>query len=174
MRSCEPYTPEQDKQLLALRDAGFTYAQIGERLGKTRNGIGQRVRWLKLNAEGQAQVRADQNRKRNKHAKFWTSQETELAEKLLKENASNELCLAMLGKTKKACLHRVWRARRDEVNRRSRVAPRPYVQETKIIPQELIEERNRRLTAPRSLTSIICGDPPPNCSALDRRKMERT
>lgn len=33
----------------------------------------------------------------------------------------------------------------------------------------MLAEAKRRASARRSLTSVICGDPPPGCSALDRR-----
>lgn len=37
------------------------------------------------------------------------------------------------------------------------------------IPPRLIAERDARRDAPRTLTSLFCGDPPPGFSALDRR-----
>jgi hypothetical protein len=35
---------------------------------------------------------------------------------------------------------------------------------------DLLEERARRLSVPRTITGIICGDPPPGYSALDRMR----
>jgi hypothetical protein len=34
----------------------------------------------------------------------------------------------------------------------------------------LLEERAQRMSVPRTITGIICGDPPPGYSALDRKR----
>jgi hypothetical protein len=38
-----------------------------------------------------------------------------------------------------------------------------------VVPPEVLEQRNRRLMAPRDLTAILLGDPAPGFSALERR-----
>ncbi len=37
------------------------------------------------------------------------------------------------------------------------------------VPDDVMEDRERRLSVPRSVTSTLCGDPPAGYSALDRR-----
>lgn len=39
-----------------------------------------------------------------------------------------------------------------------------------VIPREVLADRERRLSlAPSSLTALLCGDPLPGCSAIDKR-----
>lgn len=37
------------------------------------------------------------------------------------------------------------------------------------VPEDLVADRNARAMVGRSVTALICGDPPPGWSALDRR-----
>ena len=37
------------------------------------------------------------------------------------------------------------------------------------IPLPVEADRDRRINAPRTITALVCGDPPPGYSALDRR-----
>ena len=42
--------------------------------------------------------------------------------------------------------------------------------ETIKVPVRVLEDRDRRASAPRTLSMILCGDPPPGQSALDKRE----
>jgi hypothetical protein len=42
--------------------------------------------------------------------------------------------------------------------------------ESRIVPEQVFAERNARQMAPRSLTAVLCGDPAPGWSALDRKQ----
>jgi hypothetical protein len=37
-------------------------------------------------------------------------------------------------------------------------------------PAEVMEDRARRMAAPKTITGMLCGDPPPGWSALDRKR----
>ena len=45
-----PWTPEEDKDLLAMHKAGMTDAGMGEVLGRSRNGVSNRLYLLKSRA----------------------------------------------------------------------------------------------------------------------------
>jgi hypothetical protein len=38
------------------------------------------------------------------------------------------------------------------------------------IPSDVLDDRERRMLAPRSITAFVLGDPPPGYSALDRKQ----
>lgn len=60
--------------------------------------------------------------------------------------------------------------RRDERRaRRSIVVGSAGAAEHVRPPPEVLAERDATLSLPRTLTSLLCGDPPPGRSALDRR-----
>ena len=94
-------------------------------------------------------------------AKHWTAQETELAESLVDRRASDEECMAAVGRNFNACYCRVV-SRKGSI-RHPRVQPPPNV------PSDVLHDARRRLTAPRTLTAWLCGDPAPGQSALERR-----
>jgi hypothetical protein len=101
--------------------------------------------------------------------KTWTAQETELAEALLAEKATNEMCLAALGRTKRCCESRIGRIKNPYGSIK---ASGNYVMDARIeIPPEVFEERNKRLMAryQMDLTGQLCGDPIPGFSMLEKR-----
>lgn len=111
----------------------------------------------------------------------WTPEETELARKLLAEGAPEREFERQIGRTKEAAKTRIqtlnYRARRAEADRfrtlsGSRCKKSEYrrVEAEAAIPPEVIADSVRRSDAPRSLTAMLCGDPPPGYSALDRRR----
>lgn len=54
-------------------------------------------------------------------------------------------------------------------NRRSESAePNHIVIRQQPVPDQLFVDRERRLSAQRTITGFLCGDPPPGFSALDR------
>ena len=99
----------------------------------------------------------------------WTPQETELAEELVRKNATDRMCWAQLNRSKKSCVARLRRIGCRAI--RPAVPMNHYVINHKIqIPPEVYEERNRRLMArmDMDLTAQLCGDPPRGYSAKDR------
>jgi hypothetical protein len=49
------------------------------------------------------------------------------------------------------------------------IGPREPVSHRRAIPDEVLADRDKRSNAPRSLSALICGDPAPGQSALDKR-----
>lgn len=86
----------------------------------------------------------------------WTDEETEIARELVKRDAHDREFRSAVGRSKTAA-----KARLDRVLHRSVIDKRANPSNVLFkIPVEVIEERERRLKAQRSLTAILMGDPP--------------
>ncbi len=49
------------------------------------------------------------------------------------------------------------------------LGPREQIRPKSIIPESILADRDRRSSAPRTMTALLCGDPAPGQSALDKR-----
>lgn len=111
--------------------------------------------------------------------KNWTDEETELARRLLAQDISDFEFEHQLGRTKTAARTRMqtvsyrgWRAEADDLRTlsQSRSKCKEFSSSrAETIPPEVIADAVRRSNAPRSLTAMLCGDPPFGYSAYDRR-----
>jgi predicted ATP-dependent Lon-type protease len=95
--------------------------------------------------------------------KFWTAQETELAERLVADNSSDKICIELLGRTRQACFDRVRRMRNKESGISNAVGHMVDINYVKV-PPEVIEDRNRRLMEryAMDLTAQLMHDPEPS------------
>lgn len=93
----------------------------------------------------------------------WTPAETATARHLIDCGASDEQCIAAVGRNRKACWTRL---DRERYNASVYFKPHPRVNPE---PRSL-EEATKRALAPRSITAFVFGDPAPGWSALDRRE----
>jgi hypothetical protein len=143
-------TAEQRLELFQLYLAGGADAveHLAERYGMSLEYIGKLA-----NRNGYS--RNELNR--------WTPDEIVLARKLLKENAPKSAFPEQLNRTRQACLDKVTRMDGNKDLRPSTAL---------VVPAEVIEDRVKRLMAPRSLTALLMGDPAPHQSALSRRGMQ--
>ena len=91
----------------------------------------------------------------------WSAQQVEQAKMLCEQKASEELFVRLTGHSKKAAYNKLNRARYSH-------AVGHYVMtETRIsVPDDVIEDRNRRLMAQKSLTATLLGDPEPGRAKL--------
>lgn len=113
-------------------------------------------------------------------AKTWNDEQTELARSLLAAKASDDVFRERLGRSKACAYYRILRVDHPDVLK-GRVAARlarknpndfPHITAGKInIPPDAFADAERRMSAPRSLTSAVFGDPPPGYSALDKRSV---
>ena len=105
----------------------------------------------------------------------WTPEEDEIGRRLLEEDASKAEFLENLGRTKKAASgHFSYVEHRAMVLRRRREVPagRGPTRQVTIADAPsivIVNDEQRQLVAPRSLTSEVFGDPPPGRSALERK-----
>lgn len=98
----------------------------------------------------------------------WTPEQIILAGELIDRRASNEDCLAAVGRSYAGCYAKIDRIRYGD--RRAKYAPDLHRTEPRPdVPNHVIEDAIRRQKAARSITALICGDPPLGYSALDRR-----
>jgi hypothetical protein len=112
----------------------------------------------------------------------WTDEQTAKARELLAAKAPNETFIAEIGRSKVAARARIRYLGDPEGFKSKRRAERPSRAKTAskrvenpdrfYIPDEVIAAAAARLTAHRSLTAQLCGDPPVGFSALDRRQAE--
>jgi hypothetical protein len=97
----------------------------------------------------------------------WTDEEIKLGRQLLAAKAKDSEFRSRLGRSKVAAQTRIlYNATSVERYLLTELYPRP------VVPDELLEDRDRRAAAPLSLTAWLCGDPPSGYSALDRRQRE--
>jgi hypothetical protein len=118
----------------------------------------------------------------------WTKEETETLVRLRKLSVSFQEIASALNRTRKAVEWR-WQVihftpdhkerRRQTKNANAykyRVRPKKqnplrFVPEKMLAPDVVLIERDIRLSAPRTITAHIFGDPPPGYSALDKREV---
>lgn len=131
-------TSEQRTELFQLYFDGGANAveHLAERYGMSLEYIGKLAR---RNGYARAEIN------------YWTPEQVVLARKLLNENAPKSAFQEQLNRTRQACLDKVTRmdGRKDNAAL------------TVVIPPEVLEDRIRRLTAPRSITALLMGDPVP-------------
>jgi hypothetical protein len=109
---------------------------------------------------------------REKTFKLWTPEEDEIGRRLFEEHASEAEFLERLGRTKEvAGKHFYYVDHRAMVLRRRGEAPVPRGPAKANAPSNaMMDDAQRQLVAPRSLTSELFGDPQPGRSALDRKQ----
>jgi hypothetical protein len=135
-----PWTREDDELLLSKLREGVIQKAIAVLLDRTLPAVKWRAKVLRFGVPKQA-------------ARQWTAEETELALKLLRDNASDATIRSTIGRTKFACY--------DRLKRIGRPFSEPTAPQINV-PDYVLEDRNRRWMAPRSLTAVIFGDPEPN------------
>lgn len=94
----------------------------------------------------------------------WTSEQLATAKRLLAEGASNEQCIAEVGRNKNVCWTKLYH---DSLKVHS--AFFNHVPSAKPKP-EMLAEAYRRAMAPRTISAFVFGDPGKGHSALDRRE----
>jgi len=92
------------------------------------------------------------------------AQDEELLEQLLAEGRSPMQIASIMGKTRSAVNSKIQSMRMDQTRIHIERIPRIEV------PRWCLEDRDRRLSAERSLTAEFFGDPAPGQSALDRKQ----
>jgi hypothetical protein len=96
--------------------------------------------------------------------KAWSAEDTDIARQMFVNKEPSEAFIAKLGRSESASRERVKRA-----NERVNVERRATAGGIAKAPAQVVEDAVRRARAPRSLTALAFGDPPPGYSALDRR-----
>jgi hypothetical protein len=105
----------------------------------------------------------------------WTPEQDEIGRRLLEEHAGEAEFLEKLGRTKEVARKHFYYVehRAMVLRRRGEVAVRHGPTRQLTIANApsiaMMDDAQRQLAAPRSLTSEFFGDPPPGRSALDRK-----
>lgn len=109
----------------------------------------------------------------------WNDADTATARDLLSRKAKNQEFIDAIGRSKKAAVSRMQYL--DEPNYRQKKAERlqraRYATQTaqsairfRRVPDSVLADALRRNSADKSITAMLCGDPAPGQSALDRRR----
>jgi hypothetical protein len=118
--------------------------------------------------------------------RLWSEEETQRLLDLMKTHGRDFKTIGrLMGRTHQSCEHR-WRwinmpadqlerrnkgeaARKAKIRNLERGAKHDLPVRKMIIPDHVIIDQQRRLSAPLTISSYVLGDPPPGFSALDRR-----
>lgn len=100
----------------------------------------------------------------------WTALQLKIAQELCElGECSDETFLAAVGHTRGGYLSKIRDERNAERVRTNRYEPGQRHCKSLPVPPHLAADAARRSSAPRSITALVCGDPPPGYSALDKR-----
>lgn len=102
--------------------------------------------------------------------RHWTEEQDRQAIDLVARGASDAECIAAVGRNLQACKMRLNRQNIEIGPRRTRKKPMNRAAGL-IVPDSVYEDAARRMSAPRSITALVMGDPAPGHSALDRKQM---
>lgn len=103
----------------------------------------------------------------------WNDEDTKMARRMLLENATEEEFIEAFGRGRKSAQDRMRHVDglRHRDRRRSAPVHTDAIAHPKGIPADVIEDALKRACAERSITSLLCGDPAPGWSALDKREL---
>lgn len=97
---------------------------------------------------------------------LWTTEQTDLARQMIERGEDEAAFLTQLGRSKKSAIARVDRLKDRPM---TRACPNIPTSGRVEVPDHVKIEASQRAAAPRSLTAILCGDPPVGYTQLDRR-----
>ncbi len=155
------WSSEDDRQIIELHDQGLSWKAVADRINRTaqikRTGSGCSGRYKRLVPKGQRTLVKNCGLR-------WTADEEAHLDELLRQRARPKEIAAILGKPVRAVNNKI-QYKRDP-RRTSHVEHQMRIW----VPPHLVEDRDRRARAERNLTALLCGDPAPGQSALDKRQ----
>ena len=155
------WSKEEDRRLIELHDAGKSWSEIADELNRispiTRRGPSCSGRYKRIVPRHMRSRIVDTSHR-------WTDEQEEALEEMLRQRVRPREIAKALGKKLRAVHNKI--QYRREIRNVSHVdtAARIYV------PPHVFEERDRRIYALRDLTALLCGDPAPGQSALDKKQ----
>lgn len=156
----QPWTEEETELALRMIAAKAPPAHFIERLGRTRRSTMSHIGYLKERGGEYKAVRP------------WSEEDTLTAIEMLKAKTAPEEFVRRLNRTMCAAIQRAVYYKNSErilEMRRKRAPLTSLLTSRTAPPAHVVQEAERAMMAPRSLTALICKDPPPGRSALDRR-----
>jgi hypothetical protein len=109
-------------------------------------------------------------------AKRWTEDEIALLKQRKAEGVKTKVIAFELSRSEVSVAERWrWMNSSEEIKERRRLVRQNYAAgiinraTPKVVPDDVLIERDRRLAAPITINALILGDPRPGFSALDRR-----
>lgn len=150
------WTLQDDNKLIELRSIGMPWKSIADRIGsRTPNGCSSRYSKL---------VPVEYRIRFHNTGIRWTAEEEARLLVLVAEGRRPQEIAIILGKHVKSVYHKTQYVKHPWISVAIEPEPRPWT------PPHLIEDRDRRMKAERTLTAMLCGDPRPGQSALDKKQ----
>ncbi len=156
----QPWTDEETELALRMIAEKAPPAAFINRLGRTKRSAQSHILYLKERGGSYNPILP------------WSEEDTLTAIEMLKARAAPEEFVNRLNRTMAAAISRRAYYLKDEAVREMRAKHAPLTSlltGKNLPPAHVMREAERAMTAPRSLTSLICKDPPPGRSALDQK-----
>lgn len=147
------WRPEEDRKIIELRALGFPWKDIAERISRTADGCSNRYR----------RIFPQEERRTIRKGARWTPAEEAQIKTLRDDGVKPRAIAALMGKELQAVYSKIQQLRQPGRGIDIEMEPRVWV------PPHLLVDRDQRARAERDLTSLLCGDPAPGQSALDKR-----
>ncbi len=156
------WCPEDDSKLIELRAQGLPWKEIAWRINHGSTCVNRTAdacsgRYRKIVPHKQ------RSRFYNTHDR-WSSEDEERLARMMRQRMKPREIAAAIGKSSRAVHNKINYVRN----------PRHAAQidtDTRVwAPPHLLEDRDRRMMAERSITAFILGDPAPVQSALDKKQ----
>ena len=148
------WSAEHDAKMLELRASGLAWKEIASRLGRTDQGCCARYRKLVPREQRKHYVRPVR----------WTAEAELMLKQLIEEGRKARQIASFMGKDLQVVYSKIQQLRQPGRQIHIELEPRAWV------PQHVLDDRDRRERAERDLTAVLCGDPAPGQSALDKKQ----
>lgn len=153
-RRKDAWTKEQEQKMLELRDQRKQWKIIAYELGRTVESCCARYRAIVPSG----------SRKRFVSARHWTPEEEATIKLLIDEGRKPRQIALHMGRDLQVIYSKLQQMRHP--GRAIHIERDPRV----FVPQDCLDDRDRRRRADRDLTAEFFGDPAPGQSALDKKQ----
>lgn len=161
--NAEGWSTEDESRLIELRRQGMSWIDIAKEINRTttssaiRTGDGCSGRYRRL-------LPAEQRKRIHNTGERWTKEDETRLEELLRQFVKPRDIAAILGKKPRSIYNKIQYMRNPVLSIKIEPSLRPEPS------PDLLDDRDRRAMAGRSLTAYLLGDPPRGWSALDKRQ----
>lgn len=150
----DAWLPEQDQAIVDLRGKELPWKTIAQEVGRSVEACCNRYRTI---------IPLEQ-RTRFATSKRWTVGDEATLKRLISEGKPPRQIAIEMGRAR-SCIY-------SKINYTAKIGTKVHVEYVArvFVPPACLEDRERRLAAVRDITSLLCGDPAPGHSALEKRQ----
>lgn len=150
------WTAAEDKTLIELRSQGLAWKDISRRLGRSVDACGNRY---------ERKVPKELRKLTHNTGVRWAPDEEARLRELMRAGLKPGEIASAMGRHVRSISNKIQYLREPR-----RVAVQVDTSHRVWAPPHLFEDRDRRMAAERTITSIFFGDPAPGQSALDKKQ----